>query len=514
VSLLSYILAIDSGSTGIRAVVFDKQGQIIAKEYQKTLPLTPHPRWVEYDPEELWNSLLEVVTKVFASTSISPQEVVALGICNQRATFCLWERETGKPITNFISWADTRSISTVEKMNKNWKWRLLRKFAWIGRIFGNTMMTATTMLQFNTDHTTSRLKWVLDNEDGLRKRCKNGEILYGTIDSWFVYKLTGGQMHVTDFSNAATGLLNPFQLVWNQYILRIFDIPQQMFPEIKETTSTFGTTDPSLFQGVSIPIAAVAGDQQAALFGQCCFNPGDVKISQGSGAFVDMLVGDKGKLCKRGLLPLIAWVIDERPMYLLEGYVATAGTLIDWLGEGIGLSDTPKILNEFAAKCDDTEGVIFIPTPSGIRFPYFSAHSRATIMGLSLDTHRAHVARAVFEGIAMRIVDILEGVEQDTKIVIKSLKTDGGVSQSDILLQLLADFSNLEVQRAPEADMTATGIAYLAGLSVGFWKDQDELSQLYLRSEPTIFTPNLDSGKREEKRNKWKKALQALLSIG
>ena len=511
--LLSYVLAIDAGSSGIRAVVFDKAGKVVAREYRKTPTLTPQSCWVEYDPEELWNSLLEVVTKIFTTTSISPQEIVALGICNQRASFCLWERKTGKPITNIISWADTRSASTVEKMNKNWKWRALRKFAWIGRILGNTMLTATTMLDFHTDHAPPRLKWVLDNDNDLRKRCKKGEVAYGTIDSWFVYKLTGGKIHATDYSNAATGLLNPFQLVWNQYILKIFDIPEQMFPELKETTTNFGSTDPSLFEGISIPITAVAGDQQAALFGQCCFNPGDVKISQGSGAFVDVLVGDKGKLSKRGLLPLVAWVIDGKPMYLLEGYVATAGTLIDWLGKGIGLSDTPQVLNEFAAQCEDTEGVIFIPTPSGIRFPYFSVHSRATILGLSLNTHRAHVARAVFEGIAMRIVDILEGVEQDTKVVIKSLKTDGGVSQSDILLQIIADYANLEVRRAPEADMTATGIAYLAGLKSGFWKDQDELYALYLQSEPTAFTPTLDSTRRMKKRKKWKEALQAIISL-
>ena len=227
--LLSYVLAIDAGSSGIRAVVFDKAGKVVAREYRKTPTLTPQSCWVEYDPEELWNSLLEVVTKIFTTTSISPQEIVALGICNQRASFCLWERKTGKPITNIISWADTRSASTVEKMNKNWKWRALRKFAWIGRILGNTMLTATTMLDFHTDHAPPRLKWVLDNDNDLRKRCKKGEVAYGTIDSWFVYKLTGGKIHATDYSNAATGLLNPFQLVWNQYILKIFDIPEQMF---------------------------------------------------------------------------------------------------------------------------------------------------------------------------------------------------------------------------------------------------------------------------------------------
>jgi glycerol kinase len=249
----------------------------------------------------------------------------------------------------------------------------------------------------------------------------------------------------------------------------------------------------------------------AALFGHCCFRPGDVKISQGSGAFVNINVGPKARLSRRGLFPLIAWTIDGKPTYMLEGYVATAGTLIDWLGQGIGLSDTPAMLNEFAAQCTDTEGVIFIPTPSGIRFPYFNPRSRATILGLSLATHRRHVARAVFEGIALRLCDILLGIEEDTKVRIGSIKVDGGVSKSDILLQILADFSNRAVERAPESDMSATGAAYLAGISSGFWKDLDELSSLskgYAR-----FTPNMDPRKRSEKIALWRKALKAALSV-
>ncbi|MHA1948166.1 MAG: glycerol kinase 5 [Candidatus Hodarchaeales archaeon] len=510
---MKYIMAIDSGSTGIRAVVYDKLGKIVAKEYQKTTALLPKEGWIEHDPEDLWKALLGVVNRVFNSTDITPHDIAALGICNQRGSFVLWEKATGKPLSNFINWADIRSAETCESMNKSKMWRLLRKAAWVGRLLGNTMFTATTMLQFTTDHATVRLKWALDNIEGLRERCDRKEVQFGTIDSWFIYRLTGGKVHATDYSNAATGLLNPFDLVWNPYILRIFKIPKHILPDLRETISDYGSTEPSLFDSASIPIRAVAGDQQAALFGQCCFEPGDVKISQGSGAFVDMVVGDTGKVSKRGLFPLIAWVINGKPMYMLEGYVATAGTLIDWLGGGIGLSDTPAILNEFAAKCEDTEGVIFIPTPSGIRFPYFSPQSRASIIGLSLNTHRSHVARAVFEGIAMRLVDILEGLEKDTKIPIRSLKTDGGVSQSDILLQCIADFANLDVLRASEADMTATGIAFLAGLGANFWKDQEELIHIYFNTNPDTFKPKLSQENRAIKRKKWITALNAILRI-
>ena len=507
-------MAIDSGSTGLRAVIFDKKGQIIAREYEKTTAFYPKVGWIEHDPLDLWHSLLAIVNRIFERTDVSPKDIAAIGIANQRASFTLWERDSGDPIINFINWADVRAADTCNQMNKNKRWRLLKKFAWVAsKATGNTMLTATSMLNFTTDHVTTRLKWILDHTNGLRERCKKGEIAFGTIDSWFIYKLTGGQVHATDYSNAAAGLLNPFELKWNKILFSIFNIPLEILPELKDTNGNFGNTDPTLFQGAEIPIRAACGDQQAALFGQCCFNKGDVKISQGSGSFVDMNVGEKGKLSKRGLFPLIAWVIDGKGTYMLEGFVATAGTLIDWLGQGIGLSDTPKILNEYAAKCEDTEGVIFIPTPSGIRFPYFSPKARGSILGLSLSTHRSHVARAVFEGIALRLVDILEGLEKDTKIPIQSLRADGGVSKSDIMLQCLADFANLEVIRAPEPDMTATGAAYLAGLSVGYWQDRNQLQEIYSSLNPRHFYPQLDNDTRIVKVTHWKKALKAVLSI-
>ncbi|MFX1282759.1 MAG: glycerol kinase 5 [Promethearchaeota archaeon] len=511
---MQYILSIDSGSTGIRAVLFDKDGEIIAHEYQTTSALYPKAGWIEHDPIELWQSLITVVNRIFEKPQVSPKDIAAIGIANQRASFSLWEKDTGKPIINFINWADIRAADTCNQMNKNKKWRLLKKFAWIAsKISRSTMLTATSMLDFTTDHVTTRLKWVLDHTDKLRERCRRGEVAFGTIDTWLIYKLTNSKVHASDYSNAATGLLNPFQLKWNTVLFSIFDIPIEILPELKDTNGNYGTTHPNLFKGVEIPIRAACGDQQAALFGQCCFEKGDVKISQGSGSFVDMNVGETGKLSKRGLFPLIAWVIDGKGTYMLEGFVATAGTLIDWLGQGIGLSDTPKILNEYAAKCKDTGGVIFIPTLSGIRFPYFSPNARGTILGLSLNTHRSHVARAVFEGIALRLVDILEGLEKDTKIPIRSLRADGGVSKSDIMLQCLADYANLEVIRAPEPDMTATGAAYLAGLSVGFWQDRKQLQEIYARMEPQYFYPSINSKKRVEKITRWKRVLEAILSI-
>jgi glycerol kinase len=352
---------------------------------------------------------------------------------------------------------------------------------------------------------------LLDNNPELRERCKAGEVMFGTLDTWFLYKLTGGE-HLTDSTNAAgSSLYNPFQLQWNSILCGVFDLPTNILPEVRDTNGDFGKTHKSLFGGAEIPIRAVVGDQSAALFGQCCFNVGDIKVSQGSGAFVNMLVGSEPKYSPRGLYPLIAWSLDGEITYMIEGSVQTAGTLIDWLGEGLGLSDTPQVLNELASRTEDTEGVIVIPTPLGVTFPYFEPRLRGSILGLSLSTKRRHVGRAVLEGIALRLIDIIEGIEEDTKIKVKDMKVDGGVSKSDIILQILADLADVTVKRAPESDMTSTGAAYIAGLAVGFWKDQKEL--MSFQKGYTEFTPKMDPAKRDMKIKRWKKAVQAIIDI-
>lgn len=503
-----YILSIDSGSTGIRAILFDKHANIVAREYQKTNPLHPEEGAIEDNPQELWNALLSVVKSVLNKGFLA-EDIAAIGISNQRGSFCLWEKETGKPVTNFISWADIRSVETAEKMNEKGKWRFLKGITKIiGAISSSVMMKTTSMFKFDPAQATVRLKWLLDNQPDLRDRLKKREIIFGTLDTWFIYNLTGKKSHVTDYTNAAsTGLFNPFDMEWNKIYCNMFNLPIEGFPQVLETNSLFGMTHKSLF-GIEIPIHAAGGDQQCALFGQQCFEPGDVKVSQGSGIFVDVTVGENPKISKRGLYPLIAWFIDGKATYLLEGQVATAGTLIDWLGEGIGLSDTPKVLNEFASETEDTEGVVFVPAPTGIQFPIFDFSCRAAIFGLSLTTHRRHVARAVLEGLALRVYDIIKGIEQDTNTKIKSIKVDGGVSKSDIELQAMADFANFVVKRAPEADMTATGAAFFAGLGVGFWKDLTELKSLKL--DYTEFIPKMDPEKRKEKLIRWNKAVNAV----
>ncbi|MCP4761382.1 MAG: glycerol kinase [archaeon] len=509
-----YILSIDSGSTGIRAILFNKEGEIVCKEYEETPGIYPEPGAIEHDPKVLWEALLSVGRKVFSQEEFSPEDVAAIGICNQRASFMLWDRKTGEPLSNFINWADVRAVNKCEEINHSPKWKTLKFIGkLVGKITGISKMVIAGMFNFPTDDPLVRLLWFFDLHPDLYERANLGEIMYGTLETWFIYNLTNKKRHVSDYTNASsTSMYDREKLEQDPLTCGIFKIPKSMFPEAIDNNGDFGMCEKEHF-GAEIPIRGAIGDQMAAMFGHCCFEIGDVKISQGSGGFVDVNVGTESKFSKRGLYPLIAWVLDGKPVYLLEGILGTAGTLIDWLGKGIGLADTPQALNEFAAQTEDTEGVIFIPTNAGIRFPYFNANMRGTILGLSLATHRRHVARAVFEGLALRLYDIIEGIEKDTKTKIKSIKVDGGVSKSDILLQIIADFANLEVKRAPEPDMTATGAAYIAGLACGFWKDIEEIKSISDKSGYTSFKPKMDAKTREKKIARWKRAVKAVNTI-
>ncbi len=507
-----FILSLDSGGSQVRAILFDTNGIEVNRHEEKTPWLSPVPGAQEHDPSHLWKMVVKCIQKVIKKTKITPSQIATIGITNQRASFLLWDKATGKPISNLISWADVRSANTCDQMNRNPQWTTLKGVASIlGTITQHPMLLTTNLLKFTTDHATTRLKWFLDINPGLRPLCKSGKILFGTVDSWIIYNLTGGKSHLTDPSNAAaTGLFNPFSYKWNSILLRIFNLPMNIFPKVIDSNGHYGTCDPELF-GAPIPINGVLGDQMAALFGHSCFNKGDVKISQGSGSFVDINVGNKPKLSKRGLFPMIAWSLSGTPTYMMEGYVATAGTLIDWLGHGIGLSSSAKELNHSASLCNDTEGVIVIPSASGIRYPYFNPRTRASILGLSLSTKKSHVARAVLEGIAFRLIDILTGMKKDTKTPIRMIKVDGGVSNSNILLQALADYSNIQINRSNEKDMASIGIAYIAGYGCGIWKTLDEIASL--QQEYQTFTPHISESKRQHKLNRWNEAIHAIIKI-
>ena len=507
-----YIIAVDAGSSSIRALLFDSLGQIIGREQTPTEVISKEAGAVEYDPDDLWKQFLTSINTLLSNCKVKPIEVASIGISVQRSTFTLWDRE-GNPCCNFLGWSDIRAAELTAEINKNIKWNLVKLGAAIVSTFTRgAMLTATGMLKFITDHALPRLLWMFNKHPDMYEKAKNGELLFGTLDTWFVYKLTGGKIHATDISNAAsTSLYNHFDLKWNSIFCNLFNIPMGIFPVVKETIDNFGVTNPDLFNGEAIPIGAVVGDQMSSLFGHCCFNKGDVKISQGSGSFVDVNMGYKPGLSRRGLFPLVAWRINGKTTYMLEGSMATAGRLIDWLGQGIGLSDTPGVLNELAAECEDSEGVVFVPTPSGIRFPHFKPTARGTIFGLSLDTHRRHVARAVLQGIAMRLVDIINGIKKDTGIKVTTIKTDGGVSRSDLLLQCIADLSNHSVERSREHEVAAAGAAYLAGMSAGIWNSFDEITNLEKKYD--IFETKIDPDHRNKIIKRWEKALKAALSI-
>ncbi len=507
-----YILSIDSGGRSIRAFLFDKKGEIKFRESIKTPSYSNEPGAQEHDPQFLFEALVKVVKKVLKTAKCKASDVQAMGISVQRGNFVLWEKDTGKPVSPLISWADVRAHKVEGEMNKNTKWRIVKNSCKvISKIVPDPSLAAAAMLNYTTDHASVRLKWFFQKHPEIEKRCFDGEIYFGTLDTWFLYNLNADRRHVTDTTNAmGSSFFNPAKVDWNDIVFKIFNIPKKIMPKVLSSNGDFGVTDKKIF-GAEIPIRAVLGDQMASLFGHCAFTPGDVKISQGSGAFVDLNVGKKPKTSKRGLFPLIAWTIDDETTYMLEGYVATAGTLIDWLGSGIGLSGSGPELDKFAEECEKTDGVIVIPTASGIRFPYFNPNARASILGLSLATHRSHVARAVLEGIAFRMIDIVKGMKLDTKTDIVSIKVDGGLSKSDILTQSLADYTGKIVERAAEADTASIGAAFMAGLGSGYWKDLEEIKSL--QNDYTTFKPKIEEEERKRKLEKWERVVRHVNKI-
>ncbi len=504
-----YIISIDSGSSGLRAALFATDGSLVREAYRRTLPTTSHLGEVVHDTELLWEALLECLREV--SEAVPRGSIAAAGVCNQRGSFCLWEKQSGRVMTPLIGWADVRATATAREMNANFKWRALQTVARAtGRLTRSRMMQATGMLEFTSDHASCRLKWLLDNDPALRRRAFAGELAFGTLDTFFIHRLTGGVLHCTDAGNAgATGLFNPFQMRWNDILGNIFGLPMQIFGEVRDTNGDFGITAEGILP-TQVPIRAAVGDQMAALFGQHCFSPGQAKVSLGSGAFVDVNVGGRPRLSLRGLPPLIAWKMEGRPTYMLEGHAATAGTMLDWLGPCLGLAENAAAIDALALQVPDSGGVQFFPHPAGVRYPHFATDLRAALLGLSLATHREHVARAVIEGLALRVAEIVTGMEQDTGIAIGRLRADGGVSHSTLLLQLIADYSGKIVERSKEFEMTAFGTALLAGLGAGVWKDRRDLPSAKI---DRAFTPQLKPEQRREVLEKRNRALAALLSL-
>ena len=492
--MTKYLMALDQGTTSSRCIIFDDHGHALfsaAKEFPQHFPTEG---WVEHDAEEIWESQLYSAKAALESAGLSPTQIAAIGITNQRETTIVWEKATGKPICPAIVWQCRRTAAVCERLVAEGHADRIR---------------AKTGLAVDPYFSATKLQWILDHTEGARERAKRGELLFGTVDSFLIYRLTGGRVHATDPSNAArTMLYNIHTMCWDEELLALFDIPREMLPTVLPSSGLFGSCNPALF-GAPIPIAGVAGDQQAALFGQCCFAPGSVKNTYGTGGFLLMNTGDKAVRSENGLLTTVGWQIGDQTTYVLEGSVFICGAAIQWLRDGLGLLKTAAESEAIARSVADSGGVYFVPALTGLGTPYWDPYARGTIVGLSRGTTRAHIVRATLEAMALQTVDLLAAMQRDAALPLPALRVDGGASANDLLLQLQSDLSALPILRPACIETTALGAANLAGLAVGVFKDLDAIRQ-QIAVERT-FTPSLSEGERQHRLDGWHRAVERAL---
>ncbi len=491
--MAGYILAIDQGTTSSRAIIFDKKGSIVQVAQKEFTQYFPKPGWVEHDANEIWLSVVSVYMEAIVKAGISPGEVEAIGITNQRETAVVWDRITGKPIYNAICWQSRQTADICEGLrNKGLE----------------ETVNAKTGLLIDPYFSATKIRWILDNVDGAMDKARRGDLMFGTIDSWLVYKLSGGAAHVTDYSNASrTMLYNIYELKWDEDILKELDIPMSMLPEVKPSSCVYAHTAPYHFYNLEIPIAGIAGDQQAALFGQTCYNAGMAKNTYGTGCFLLMNTGQKPIRSEHGLVTTIAWGIGDRVEYALEGSVFVAGSAIQWLRDGLKLIDTAPESEQVALGCEDSEGVYVVPAFVGLGAPYWDDKARGAVFGLTRGTTKAHFVRATLESLAYQSRDLIEAMELDSGISLKKLKVDGGAVKNDLLMQFQADILGVPVERPMINETTALGAAYLAGLAVGFFDSPEALTDNYMVDK--TFTPAFDEVRREERYAGWKRAVAA-----
>lgn len=487
-----YILSFDAGTTSSRAIIFNKKGQIINVAQKEFQQIYPKAGWVEHDPMEIWASQSGVAREVLEMSAIRPDQIVGIGITNQRETTLVWDKNTGKPVYNAIVWQCRRTASYCER---------LKEKGWIDKIRDKTGLVVDAYFS------ATKIAWILDNVEGAREKAERGDLLFGTVDTWLVWNLTRGKVHVTDYSNASrTMLFNIKDLKWDDEILEALNIPRSMMPEVKDSSCIYGYTDEHTYGGARIPIAGIAGDQQAALFGQNCFRPGMVKNTYGTGCFVLMNTGQEMIRSKNGLLTTIAWGIDGKVSYALEGSVFIAGAAIQWLRDELRLVyDSPQS-EYYANKIEDTDGVVVVPAFTGLGAPYWDMYARGGIFGLTRGTKREHLVRATLESLAYQSKDVIEAMQEDAKIPLAYLRVDGGASANNFLMQFQADMLNTEVHRPRTLETTSLGAAYLAGLAVGYWKDLDEISEDF--SIDRTFKPQMSQEKRDKNYKYWKKAIE------
>lgn len=488
-----YILAIDQGTTSTRAVLYDKCGKMKAFSQKEFRQYYPKLGWVEQDANEIWISVMYVVMDLVTSNEIAPESIAAIGITNQRETTVVWDKYTGIPIYNAIVWQSAQSAEICHELKEAGYEQMIRE---------------KTGLVLNPYFSASKIKWILDHVEGARERAKKGELVFGTMDSWLVYRMTGEHVHVTDYSNASrTMLYNIHELKWDQELLDLFQVPREMLPEVKNSSAIYGYTAPFHFFGLEIPVAGIAGDQQAALFGQKCFKKGNVKNTYGTGCFMLMNTGEQPIPSKHGLLNTIAWGIAGKIEYALEGSVFSAGSAIQWLRDEMELIETAKESETLAETVEDNGGVYMVPAFSGMGAPYWDDAMKGTIVGITRGTKKANVVRAALEAIAYQTKDVIDAMSQDSGMEVKYLRVDGGAAENDLLLQFQSDILNVHVERAASVEATSLGAAFLAGLAVGFWKDEKELASLDVLE--MVFRPKMEQEERERLYGQWKKAVEA-----
>ena len=486
----TYIMALDAGTTSNRCILFDRKGRICSVSQKEFTQHYPKPGWVEHDANEIWDTMLFVVRDAMQKLGVSAEQIAAAGITNQRETTIVWERQTGKPICPAIVWQCRRTAGICDGLRARGLTDLFRE---------------RTGLILDAYFSATKLKWILDEIPGARQRAENGELLFGTVETWLIWKLTKGKVHVTDYSNASrTMLFNIHTLSWDEEILRILDIPAGMLPEARPSSEMYGMTDPGFF-GKEIPLAGAAGDQQAALFGQSCFEPGDVKNTYGTGGFLLMNTGEKPVTSTHGLVTTVAWGLNGIVNYALEGSVFIAGAAIQWLRDELHLLDAAGDSEYFAGKVPDTNGCYVVPAFTGLGAPYWDPYARGTIVGLTRGVNRNHIIRATLESLAYQVNDVVEAMEADGGIRMKQLKVDGGASANDLLIQMQADLCRVPIIRPTCVETTAMGAAYLAGLAAGYWQDQKELAAL--QTADRVFEPVISEEEREKKLRGWHKAV-------
>ncbi|MEK5036571.1 glycerol kinase GlpK [Sporosarcina sp. FSL K6-3457] len=491
-----YILALDQGTTSTRAILFDKKGEIFHTSQQEFTQYFPQSGWVEHRADEIWSSVLAVIAGVLSEKNIDADQIAGIGITNQRETAVVWDKHTGDPVYNAIVWQSRQTADICEELKAQGH---------------SDMVRDKTGLLIDAYFSGTKVKWILDNVEGARERAERGDLLFGTIDTWLVWKLSGGKTHVTDYSNASRTLMyNIYDLQWDQELLDMLGVPASMLPEVRPSSEIYGHTDEDLFFGHAAPLAGIAGDQQAALFGQACFESGMVKNTYGTGCFMLMNTGEKAVKSEHGLLTTLAWGIDGKVEYALEGSIFVAGSAIQWLRDGLRMFRDSAESERYADRVDSTEGVYVVPAFVGLGAPYWDSDVRGAVFGLTRGTSKEHFVRATLESLAYQTKDVLDAMEADSGITLKKLRVDGGAVANNFLMQFQSDLLNVPVERPVISETTALGAAYLAGLAVGFWKDRSEIAaHWHLDSQ---FQPEMEQETREEIYGGWQKAVRATMA--